>query len=257
MSPHIFPSRPSSSQMIGRLREEKPALERAAKRLLGEVELERRRAGAALAAAQPLRAFNHSLVPTQPAPTSLPQPVQQQPQLHPGSVGPVPARLSQPRGLLGPRPTVPPAAVAHAPAAGTRIHSSFQPHAFTLAEHVAAWPVQAVAAHPRTALAGPTVAPKVQPPSPGWPACTTDHARAPSEDASSPKGRGLHVLAADVREAASGGGLSGRVSKSLESLLFIRSGASVNAALATRNRKTGRHGQAGWQAELAQLGAGE
>lgn len=74
-------------------------------------------------------------------------------------------------------------------------------------------------------------------PSPGWPACSPEHARAASDDASSPRGQALHVLAADVREAVSGG-LSGRVSKSLESLLFISSGASINAALATRNRKT-------------------
>ncbi|KAL4419147.1 hypothetical protein ABPG77_002660 [Micractinium sp. CCAP 211/92] len=77
----------------------------------------------------------------------------------------------------------------------------------------------------------------ILPPSPGWPSCSPQHARAPSDDASSPRGQGLHVLAADVREAVSGG-LSGRVSKSLESLLFISSGTSINAALATRNRKT-------------------
>ncbi|KAL4447760.1 hypothetical protein ABPG75_004979 [Micractinium tetrahymenae] len=90
--------------------------------------------------------------------------------------------------------------------------------------------------HPRPPLA-PANRQGMLPPSPGWPACSSEQARAASDDASSPRGQGLHVLAADVREAVSGG-LSGRVSKSLEALLFISSGTSINAALATRNRKT-------------------
>lgn len=76
--------------------------------------------------------------------------------------------------------------------------------------------------HARPPLA-PTNRQAVLPPSPGWPACSPGRARAASEDASSPVGQGLHVLAADVREAVSGG-LSGRLSKSLESLLFVSSG---------------------------------
>lgn len=77
--------------------------------------------------------------------------------------------------------------------------------------------------------------------SPGWLPCSAEKARRPSEDASSAKGQRLHVLAADVREAAASGG---RVSKSLEALLFLPGAASVNPALATRNRKTGEAGPA-------------
>ena len=77
------------------------------------------------------------------------------------------------------------------------------------------------------------------PPFPGWPACSPEKAREPSEDATSPRAAaGVHVLAADIREAST----SGRVSRSVEGALFLAAGAggaSVNPSLATRNRKTG------------------
>lgn len=77
------------------------------------------------------------------------------------------------------------------------------------------------------------------PPFPGWPACSPEKAKEPSEDATSPRAAaGVHVLAADIREAST----SGRVSRSVEGALFLAAGAggaSVNPSLATRNRKTG------------------
>lgn len=54
------------------------------------------------------------------------------------------------------------------------------------------------------------------PPSPGWPACSPDKSKQPSEDATSPRAAAaVHVLAADIREAST----SGRVSRSVEGAL--------------------------------------
>lgn len=185
---------------------------------------------------QPLRAY--SIPPTKPvqppAPSSLPLPAW--------------AFTALPRGA-GPPP--PPAALPHptglllrmqpgGPAAGSGRAADplfYRPRVFDVKRvpAPAVRPFQPL--QPRAPLgAAPNGRGKL-PPSPGWPACSVEHAHAASEDGSSPKGLALHVLAADVREAASGG-LRSKVSKSLESLLFISSGASINAALATRNRKT-------------------
>lgn len=56
------------------------------------------------------------------------------------------------------------------------------------------------------------------PPSPGWPACSPDKSKQPSEDATSPRAAAaVHVLAADIREAST----SGRVSRSVEGALAV------------------------------------
>lgn len=75
--------------------------------------------------------------------------------------------------------------------------------------------------------------------SPGWPACSPEKSKEASEDATSPRAAaGVHVLAADIREAST----SGRVSGSVEKAVFLAAGAgggAVNPSLASRNRKTG------------------
>lgn len=74
--------------------------------------------------------------------------------------------------------------------------------------------------------------------SPGWPACSPEKSKEASEDATSPRAAaGVHVLAADIREAST----SGRVSGSVEKAVFLAAGAgggAVNPSLASRNRKT-------------------
>ncbi|KAL4853947.1 hypothetical protein ACK3TF_005182 [Chlorella vulgaris] len=87
---------------------------------------------------------------------------------------------------------------------------------------------------PRAALPAPTTL-QAPLPSPGWPSCSTERQRLPSEDDSSTRGQQQHVLASDVQEAVLSGG---RLSLNLESLLFLPAAASGNAAAAVRNRKT-------------------
>ncbi|KAI3425028.1 hypothetical protein D9Q98_008406 [Chlorella vulgaris] len=88
---------------------------------------------------------------------------------------------------------------------------------------------------PRAALPAPGGTQQAPLPSPGWPSCSTERQRLPSDDDSSPRGQQQHVLASDVQEAVLSGG---RLSLNLESLLFLPAAASGNAAAAVRNRKT-------------------
>lgn len=92
---------------------------------------------------------------------------------------------------------------------------------------------------PRAALPAPGGTQQAPLPSPGWPSCSTERQRLPSDDDSSPRGQQQHVLASDVQEAVLSGG---RLSLNLESLLFLPAAASGNAAAAVRNRKTGACG---------------
>lgn len=185
--------------------EEDAALQRAAKRLL---------------AAAPALAARATTQPSSTrAGTSMPGPSTQHPTARPHLFSTL---------FLNPAPTVVPLPPAQRPVQPLPKATLPQPRSLMLPQH-GPTVLQASAARPAPcpSRARPPLAPanrqSILPPSPGWPSCSPQHARAPSDDASSPRGQGLHVLAADVREAVSGG-LSGRVSKSLESLLFISSG---------------------------------
>lgn len=106
------------------------------------------------------------------------------------------------------------------------------------------WHPLGAAGPQRATLAPPPRRPLAPPPSPGWPACSPEKTRQPSEDAVSPRAEQVHVLAADVREAST----SGHASRNVERSLLLAAGAgcaSINPSLATRNRKTG-----GWVLEL-------
>jgi hypothetical protein len=91
-----------------------------------------------------------------------------------------------------------------------------------------------------------------RPRSPDWPACSVELARAPSEDAESPRGQQLHVMAADVREAASSGK---KISSSAESFLFMTTWGSLNPSMGTRNRKIGARQKQAPPAEPPAVGA--
>ena len=188
-------------------------LERAAKRLL---------TSAAVAAAGPagtgapqprsaLFSLTNSLraavMTCPPAPTALPQP--EALLQHPPA-----AALPQPGSLLLQPPLLAPA--LGAPAG----RSNPLPYRARFV------PATAVFAKPSTVRHGlpPRTLPPARlalPPSPGWPACSLEQPRQASEDGSSPRA-GLHVLAADVREAAnSGAGKLTKVRGSLPLLLLL------------------------------------
>lgn len=187
--------------------EDAAALQRAAKRLLA--------AAPALATCRPAGE-------AQPAGMRAGTSVSGPPTQHPTATPRVSSMLLPTPPATGPLLRAPRAVPLTSTATMPRPHSAIPPPRSLMRQHTAVPRPAARPSHPRPPLA-PANRQLDLLPSPGWPACSPEHARAASDDASSPRGQALHVLAADVREAVSGG-LSGRVSKSLESLLFISSG---------------------------------